>query len=841
MYKWFLIRLAGVLCTAICLTQPARAVVLYWDPTGTTATATPTGAWDSTSANWSPANTLTASPVAWTPGVAACFCAGTSATGTFTVTLDETISCAGIFNGGLTPPGSFVTISGAGSLDLVAGLDAFNSAGADGGTTTVAVPLTGAGTVTLEGSKNTYFTATNTYSGGTQLGYSGNAFTGTIFFNNNSSFGTGTITMISSSNMMSLQGTAPVTLSNSVTTASLTLGITGNPAGLTFANPWTLAATTPMISCAGAGNLVTIAGIIGGTGGLSKFGAGALRYLAANTYTGATTVSNGTFVIGATGSFNNSSRLNLYPGANGTIFDVSSNVLYTLGGSTTLFATGTGTATTTAAMIRGSSLGGISFGSRPVILNFTPTAFTGDTTHPPLYITQGALTLNNNAFTVTNAAATALGAGTYRLIQVSAANINGSPNAVVTVAGTGIATNTRATLAIAGGQLNLVVKPVPAFTNISVAQTTGVGVGVQTVTISGQLAAGTTYPTLNETITVNLNGAAQAGKVIDSTGHFSATYNLSSIPYIATNYPVTYSYTGNNALAGVTNSSTKIPANSFFICDALAGFFGGENLITTNFAGTNMYAWSSTNPCLPVAAWNLEGQLTEQPLNDGSGKSRYSISENPSLPVVYYILGPSLTWPYASPTSVEWITTADDSTQAFFITNVTISAAGILSMPAPPVILQQTGDQTVLAGKNVPFNVISTGTPTLTYQWLLNGSTPLSATTSTLTLPAVTIDQSGSSYSVIVSNQYGTATSTPAALNVLPVPQMTYQPAVNGTVELVANIAPSESYVVQTTSDLTPPANWVNIATNIAATNGVIDYVGTNSTATNLFYRLQFP
>ncbi|MGZ4971759.1 MAG: immunoglobulin domain-containing protein [Limisphaerales bacterium] len=839
--KWFPIRLAGVIfCTALCLTQSVRATVLYWDPTGATASATPTGAWDSTSANWSAANTLTASPVAWTPGVAACFCAGSSATGTFTVTLDETISCAGIFNGGLTPPGCFVTIAGAGALDLASGQDAFNSAGGNGGTTTIAVPLTGIGTVTLEGSKNTYFTATNTYSGGTQLGYSANAFTGTIFFNNNSSFGTGSIQMVSSSNMMSLQGTAPVTLSNSVTTASLTLGITANPAGLTFANPWTLGATTPMISCAGSGNLVTIAGVIGGSGGIAKFGAGALRYLAANTYTGPTTVSNGTFIVGATGSFNSSSRLNIYPGANGSIFDVSSNTLYTLGSSTTLFAAGTGTATTTAAMIRGSSIGGISFGSRPVILNFTPTAFAGDTTHPPLYITQGALTLNNNAFTVTNAAATALGAGTYRLIQVTAATINGSPNANVTVAGTGVAANTKATLAIAGGQLNLVVKPIPAYTNFSVTQTTAVGVGVQTVTVGGQLAAGSVYPALNETVTINLNGAVQAGKVIDSTGHFAATFNLSSIPYLPTNYPVTYSYAGNTALAGVTNSSTKVSANSFFQSDALAGFFGGENILTTNTAGVNMYAWSSTNPCLPVAAWNLEAQMAEQPLNDGSGKSRFTISENPTLPIVYYILGPNLTWPYASPTAVAWITTDGGGNQTFYTTNVTISAAGILSMPAPPVILQQTGDQTVLVGKNVNINVIPTGTPTLTYQWLLNGATPLSATTSTLTLPNVTIGQSGS-YSVIVSNQYGTATSTPAALTVLAPPQMIVQPASNGAVELTATVAPSEAYVVQTTTDLTAPINWVNITTNLATTNGVIDFVDSNPAPTNLFYRLQFP
>lgn len=828
---------------ALYLTQPARATVYYWDPTGTTATATPTGTWDSTSANWSTVNTLSASTVAWSPGVAACFCAGSSATGTFTVTLDETVSVGGIFNGGLTPPGCFVTISGAGAIDLPAGQCGFDCNSANGGTTTIDVPITGAGTVTLEGSKNLYFNGTNTYSGGTQLGFAaGTAFTGTIFFNNDSAFGTGSIQMVSSSNMMSLQGSAPVTLSNDFVALSAGLGINGNPAGLTFAGNWSLAANTPRISCAGLGNLVSISGVISGTGGIAKYGPGALRYLAANTYTGPTTISNGLFIVGANGTFNSSSRLNLYPGANGTIFDVSSNILYVLGNSTTLFATGTGTSTATAAMIRGNSTGGISFGTRPVILNFTPTSFTGDTTHPPLYISQGALTLNNNTFTVTNSAATALGAGTYRLIQVAAANINGSPNPNVTVTGTGIAANTKATLQIAGGQLNLVIKPGPTFTNFSVTQTTAPGAGVQTVTVNGQLAAGTTYPAQNETVTVNLNGAVQAGKVIDNTGDFSATFNLSSIPYLATNYPVTYSYTGNANLAGVTNNSTKIPANSFFQSDALAGFFGGENIITTNTAGVNMYCWSSTNPCLPVADWTLEGPMTEQPLNDGSGNSRYSISENPTLPLVYYILGPSITWPYASPTAVQSISTAGDGTQSFSTTNVTISAAGILSMPAAPVIVQQTGDQTVLTGKTANFNVISTGTPTLAYQWFLNGTTLLSGmTTSNLSLTNVSAAQSGN-YSVIVSNQYGTATSTPSALTVLAQPQTTVQRSTNGIVELTAIAAPSEQFVVQVTTDLNAPINWINLTTNTAATNGAIDFIDTNAPATpDLFYRLQFP
>jgi autotransporter-associated beta strand protein len=843
-YRSF-VRLASSVVCALCilLTQKAYSTVYYWDPTGSTATATPTGTWDSSTANWSTANTLTATPVAWSPGVAACFCAGTSATGTFTVTLDTTQSCAGIFNGGLTPPGCFVTISGAGALDLASGQDAFNAAGANGGTTTVAVPLIGVGTVTLEGSKSVYFTATNTYSGGTQLGYSSNPFSGTIFFNNSSSFGTGSIQMVSASNMMSLQGSAAVTLSNSVTTTSTILNITGNPAGLTFAGAWSLGATTPTIGCAGTGNLVTIAGAINGSGSISKYGPGTLKLAGPNIYTGATTISNGPLALSGGLS---TSRINIYPGANGSVFDVSAISAYTLNGIATLFAAGTGTATTTEAAIKGASGGTVSFGTRPIILNFTPTGFAGDTTHPPLYVTQGAITFNNNTITVTNAAATALGTGTYRLMQVSSATINGSPNPTVSVLGSGIVSNTAATLVVSSGQLNLVIKPKPAFTNITVSQTTAAGVGVQTVTISGTVSAGSTYPQQNENVTVNLNGAVQVGKVFDATGDFSATFNVSSIPYLATNYPVTFSYTGDTSLAGVTNSTIKIPANWFFNASALAGFFGGENMFTTNTAGINMYCWSSTNAYLPVSDWYQEGQMTEQPLNDGSGKSRYSFLANPTVPLTYYILGPSVTWPYASPTSAQWITNDDQANQTFFTTNVAIGSNGALNIPAPPVILVQPTNQTVVAGKNVTFNCVITGNAGLVTQWYYNGANASGQTSGnggTITFTNVTTANAGT-YTLFASNSLGTATSDPATLTVLNQPQMGFQPAASsgGTVELSAIAAPSEKYFVQTTTDLTPPAIWFNIATNFAGTNGVIDFIDTNSTvATNLYYRLQFP
>ncbi|HEV2455356.1 MAG TPA: hypothetical protein VGY98_13915, partial [Verrucomicrobiae bacterium] len=102
------------------LVRPVMAAVYYWDPEGS---ATPNasnlaGTWDTSSPDWSTSSAQSGSPVAFSSGVAACFSAGgTTVTTPFTVNVNSAINIAGIFNGSLSPPGFFVTLSGSGSLN----------------------------------------------------------------------------------------------------------------------------------------------------------------------------------------------------------------------------------------------------------------------------------------------------------------------------------------------------------------------------------------------------------------------------------------------------------------------------------------------------------------------------------------------------------------------------------------------------------------------------------------------------------------------------------------------------------------------------------------------------
>ncbi|MCF3648142.1 immunoglobulin domain-containing protein, partial [Synoicihabitans lomoniglobus] len=80
---------------------------------------------------------------------------------------------------------------------------------------------------------------------------------------------------------------------------------------------------------------------------------------------------------------------------------------------------------------------------------------------------------------------------------------------------------------------------------------------------------------------------------------------------------------------------------------------------------------------------------------------------------------------------------------------------------------------------SVNFSVVATGDPVPTYQWRKNGTPIDGATASSLMLADVSIEDSGSSFDVLVSNRLGTVTSTAAVLTVteiLEAPMISIQP-----------------------------------------------------------------
>src|ERR1700744_3833109 len=73
---------------------------------------------------------------------------------------------------------------------------------------------------------------------------------------------------------------------------------------------------------------------------------------------------------------------------------------------------------------------------------------------------------------------------------------------------------------------------------------------------------------------------------------------------------------------------------------------------------------------------------------------------------------------------------------------------------------------TVLVGQTATFSVTATGTGPFTYQWYANGTAIPGATSSTYTTSAAGDGQSGTVYTVVVTNSQGNVTSGPATLTV---------------------------------------------------------------------------
>jgi Immunoglobulin I-set domain len=146
----------------------------------------------------------------------------------------------------------------------------------------------------------------------------------------------------------------------------------------------------------------------------------------------------------------------------------------------------------------------------------------------------------------------------------------------------------------------------------------------------------------------------------------------------------------------------------------------------------------------------------------------------------------------------------------FGLLNMWGCAAGFEgAKPLAPTIITQPASQTVAVGQTATFSVTATGTGPLSYQWYVNGVAISGATSSTYTTPATVTGNSGSVFTVTVSNSIGTVTSMGATLT-------------------VQSTAPSARSLVPSTS--TPPYNSsVMLVPTFSGGTAVIGSMGVGS------------
>jgi uncharacterized repeat protein (TIGR03803 family) len=384
----------------------------------------------------------------------------------------------------------------------------------------------------------------------------------------------------------------------------------------------------------------------------------------------------------------------------------------------------------------------------------------------------------------------------------------------------GSLTSTNYSFNLVNGTLTVTNSTPVSFSALSPSQSAAYGAQIN---LKGTVsAAGPVFPAVGETISVSINGKPQTTSINDTAGDFSLVYNLGNIPATAYPYPITYAYAG--SLSPAINTGTTLTVNPAQLAVTASGqskiygqtvAFGSGS---TNFTSNGLRN-SETIGSVTLAVSGNGGSATNVPGNYTITPSAATGGTfNPNNYLITYNTGTLQVSPAPPPTILS-LSPIVGSTNGG--TTVTITGAGfesganvrfglnlasavvvkgatnltVMTPPAsagavivtvinpdgnainlnklftygiPPSIKTQPVSQTVTPGSNAVFQVQAGGASPLAYQWFFNGTALPSKIIPTLTVSAANTNSDGF-YTVVITNAYGSVTSTPVTFITWPV------------------------------------------------------------------------
>ena len=258
-----------------------------------------------------------------------------------------------------------------------------------------------------------------------------------------------------------------------------------------------------------------------------------------------------------------------------------------------------------------------------------------------------------------------------------------------------------------------------------------------------------------------------------------------------------------------------------------AGGVGGPFTVTTQTytltnGGTNILTWTLSN----TSSW----------LNVSSS-SGILVPGGPVATVRVSLNNTAGTLGVGTYNATLWFTNQDD--------DVGQSRQFTLSVISPPAIIQQPTNQAVLEGATAAFSVQATGGLSLSYQWRVNGTNLtdggniFGSTTTNLIISNVSSANVGT-YTFVVTNLAGTATSSNALLTIIPsAPVIVLQPTnqtvyVNTTVQFTVTVIGTTPLSYQWSFNNTNIADATNTVLTLASVQ--LTNAGNYSvTVTNLY------
>ena len=372
-------------------------------------------------------------------------------------------------------------------------------------------------------------------------------------------------------------------------------------------------------------------------------------------------------------------------------------------------------------------------------------------------------------------------------------------------------------------------------------------------------------------IVTNSYGSVTSSPALLTVTSSSAAPTITQQPQ---NYTVTNGYSA--SFTNVASSGTSLYYQWYFNTNTpVAG--GTNSILLITFAGTNNAGYYS------VVVSNLSGSVTSSPakltvvstlpiifsqpqaltVTNGDTANFTVLAAGQSLlkyqwysNSVATAIGTLLAGKTNSTCSFTTATNMNGRFYSVVITNTlgkATSSPAMLTIISKPVIATNPQPQTVSAGATATFSVTAWGA-SLRFQWYSNsintaiGTLLAGQTNDTCSFTAAT-NQNGRYYSVVVTNTYGKATSSPPAL--LTVQLASAQPKLlsyslipaSSSFSLTLSNTASSANRLWASTNLTSTNFWRVIASNTMAANGLWSFTDTNTVKTNAarFYRASSP
>ena len=232
--------------------------------------------------------------------------------------------------------------------------------------------------------------------------------------------------------------------------------------------------------------------------------------------------------------------------------------------------------------------------------------------------------------------------------------------------------------------------------------------------------------------------------------------------------PMTFQWLRNGAvIGGATSASYTTPATTTADNNAQL------TVRITNSLGTTTSAAATLTVVAPAAV-----AITAQPASRTAAVGQtatFSVvaTGSPTLTYQWRKNGAAITGATAASFTTPTLTAGDNGASYTVVVsnpvNAVTSGAASLTVTAAvaPTITQQPASISVRASDPASFQVAVTGTAPFTFQWRFNGTDIFGANSATYTIPQIATGDAGS-YTVVVSNAAGSATSAAATLTIAP-------------------------------------------------------------------------